>query len=109
MFKFQNLFFVSVIFVLFGCAALPPGKTYRDVAIEEFPKTTQAIQTASQVSTGILPPPYAQVLNVLETLSLLGLGIFAVNKHKRISRIETVLNGGLSQPKISAPSKCSDQ
>ena len=105
MFKFQNYFFVSVIFIFVGCASLPPGKTYRDVAIETFPQTTHALETATQVSTGILPPPYAQVLNVLETLSLLGLGIFAVNKHKRISRIETVLNGNLGEPKISAPSK----
>jgi len=104
MLKFKNILLVSVILILFGCASLPPGKTYREVALEEFPKTTQAIQTASQISTGILPPPFAQILNVVESLAVLSLGIFAVQKHKRISRIETVLNGNLAQPKIPPPS-----
>lgn len=105
MFKFKNVFFVSVILILFSCATLPRGKTYRDVAKTEFPKTTQAIESATQVSQTILPPPYNQILNVVENLALLGLGIFAIQKHRRISRIETVLNGNLNQTKVSSASQ----
>ena len=98
----RKIFLWTALLVLFqGCGTFSP-KNLRDQATENFPQTVTGLTQLKNFNARLTPSPFATVVDVATEISILGLGALAVWKHRRLKKVEKLLNG---QPPEKIPPK----